>query len=77
MGILCNAYAVMIDASDQLINRVTHICIGKLTIIGSDNGVLPGLRQANIWTNAEILLVDTLGTNFNEIWIYTHILPFK
>ena len=24
--------------------RVTHICIGKLTIIGSDNGLLPGRR---------------------------------
>ena len=23
-----------------------HICIGKLTIIGSDNDLLPGQRQA-------------------------------
>ena len=28
--------------------RVTHICVGKLTIIGSDNGLAPGRRQAII-----------------------------
>ena len=38
-------------------DRVTHICISKLTIIGSDNGLLPGQRQAIIWTNARILLI--------------------
>ena len=32
--------------------RVTHICIGKLTSIGSDNGLSPERRQAIIWTNA-------------------------
>ena len=31
---------------------VTHICIGKLTIIGSDNGLWFVRRQAIIWTNA-------------------------
>ena len=49
--------------------RVTHICIGKLTIIGSDNGLSPGLRQAIIRTNAGILLIVPLGTNFSEIVI--------
>ena len=45
--------------------RVTHICISKLTgIIGSDNGLAPGWRQAIIWTNAGILLNEPLGTNF-------------
>ena len=44
-----------------------HICIGKQTIIGSDNGLSPGRRQAIIWTNAGILLIRTLGTNFSEI----------
>ena len=34
--------------------RMTHICIGKLTIIGSDTGLSPGRRQAIIWTNAGI-----------------------
>ena len=49
--------------------RVTHICVDKLTIIGSDNGLSPGRRQAIIWTNAGILLIGPLGTNFSEILI--------
>ena len=49
--------------------RVTHICVGKLTIIGSGNGSSPQRRQAIIWTNAGILLIGPLGTNFNEILI--------
>ena len=28
--------------------QVTHICVSKLTIIGSDNGLSPGRRQAII-----------------------------
>ena len=47
--------------------RVTHICVSKLTIIGSDYGLSPGRRQAIIWTNAGILLIRTSGTNFGEI----------
>ena len=47
--------------------RVTHICVSKLTIIGSDNGLSPGWRQAIIWTNAGILLIRNLGRNFSEI----------
>ena len=49
--------------------RVTHICVGKLTIIGSDNGLSPERRQAIIWTNAGILLIGPLGTNFSEILV--------
>ena len=51
--------------------RVTHLCVGKLTIIGSDNSLSPGRRQAIIWTNAGILLIEPLGTNlrnFNRNW---------
>ena len=29
-------------------DRVTHICVSKLTIIASDNGLSPGRRQAII-----------------------------
>ena len=47
--------------------RLTHICVGNLSIIGSDNGLSPGRRQAIIWTNAGILFIGPLGTNFNEI----------
>ena len=46
---------------------MVHICVIKLTIIGLDNGLSPGRRQAIIWTNAGILLIRTLGTNFSEI----------
>ena len=49
--------------------RVMHICIGKQTIIGSDNGLSPGRHQAIIWTDAGILLFGPLGTNFSEISI--------
>ena len=46
---------------------VMHICVGNLTIIGSDNGLSPGQHQAIIWTNAGLLFIGPLGTNFNEI----------
>ena len=48
---------------------MTHICVGKQTIIGSDHGLSPGRRQAIIYTNAGILLIGSLGTNFSEISI--------
>ena len=43
--------------------RVTHICVSKLAIIGSDNVLSPGRRQAIIWTNAALLSIGTLETN--------------
>ena len=45
---------------------MTHTCVSRLTITGSDNGLSPGQRQAIIWTNAGILLIGLLGTNFSE-----------
>ena len=57
--------------------RVTHICVGNLTIIGSDDGLSPKRRQAIIWTNAGILLIGPLGTNFSEISIGIQTFPFK
>ena len=57
--------------------RVTHICVSKLTIIGSDNGLSPGRRQAIIWTNDGILLIWTIGTNFSEISSEIHAFSFK
>ena len=48
---------------------MTHICISKLIIIGSDNGLSPDRHQAIIWTNAGILLIGPLATNFSEILI--------
>ena len=49
--------------------RVTHICVGELTIIVSHNGLSPGRRQAIIWTNAGILLIGTLVTHLIQILI--------
>ena len=57
--------------------RVTHICVIELTIIGSDNGLSPGRRQAIICSNAGILLIGPLGTNFSEILIEIHTFSFK
>ena len=57
--------------------RVTYICVNKLTIIGSDDGLSPGRRQAIIWTNGGILLIGPLGTDVSEISIKIHILWSK
>ena len=57
--------------------RVTHICVGILTSIGSDNGLSPGRRQVIIWTNAGILLIEPLETNFSEILIRIPAFSFK
>ena len=56
--------------------RVTHISVGNLTIIGPDNGLSPGRRQAIIRTNAGILLIGPLGTNFSENLIEILIFSF-
>ena len=50
-------------------SQVTHICVDNIIIIGSYKGLSPYRRQAIIWTNAEILLIEPLGTNFSEILI--------
>ena len=57
--------------------RVTLICVSKLTIIGSDNGLSPDRRQAIILTNAGILLIGPWETNFSEILIGIHTFSFK
>ena len=67
------------DLGDHLTHwdRVTHICVSELTIIGSDNGLSPGRRQAIIWTNDGILLIEHSGTNFSEILIGIQTFSFK
>ena len=45
--------------------------------IGSDNGLLAIRRQAIILTNAEILSIGPLGTNFSEILIRIQTFSFK
>ena len=56
---------------------MTHTYVCKLTIIGSDNGLSPGRRQAIIWSNAAMLLIWTLGTNFSEFLSKIHAFAFK
>ena len=56
---------------------MTHICVCKLSIIGSDYDLSPEQPQAIIWTNAGILLVGPLGKNFSEIQIEIQTFPLK
>ena len=56
--------------------RVTHTCVSTLTIIGSDNGLSLGRRQAIIRTNDVILLIGPLRTNFSEILIENYTFSF-
>ena len=57
--------------------RVTHICVSKLTTIGSANGLSPDRRQAIIWTNAGILLIRTLGINISDFLSEIRAFSFK
>ena len=65
VAVPCTEYSVvMLSVITRLIlltywDRVMHICISKLTIIGSNNGLSPGRRQAFIWTSAGVLLFVT------------------
>ena len=47
--------------------RVTHIYVGRITIMGSDDGLSPGRFQPIIWTSAKILLSGPVGTNKRNI----------
>ena len=50
--------------------QVKNMCVGKLIIIvASDNGLLPGRRQAIIWNNAGIFLIGPLEINLGEMFI--------
>ena len=68
-------YCVTVKSLTQLTHwgRVTHICVSKLSILGSDNGLSPGRRQAIIWTNARVLLIywtirNKIQWHFNRNW---------
>ena len=79
-AMLINIKAIFPDLGIPMLThwgRVTHTCVGKLTTIGSDNGLSPGRRQAIIWTIAGILLIGPLGTNFSEILIGIQTFSFK
>ena len=53
--------------------RVTHIFVGNLTIIGLDTGLSPCHRQAIIWTSDWILCIGPSGINVSEILIESHL----
>ena len=48
-----------------------------LSSVCASQGIISSRRQAIIWTNAGILLIGPLGTNFNEILIKIHKFSFK
>ena len=56
---------------------LTHCGPVNYTIIGLDDGLLPGQCQAIIWTNGWILLIEPLETKFSEIFIKIHQFSFK
>ena len=58
-------------------DRVTHIYVSDLTSIDLDNGLSPGRRQVIIRTNAGILLIRRLGTDFSEFLVEILIFSFK
>ena len=75
-------FAILICLSNSLRmlthwGQVTHICVSKRTIIGSDNGLLPDRRQAIVWTNAGKVSIGLLQTNFSGILIEYHTFSFK
>ena len=49
----------------------------KWISIGSGNGLSPARCQAIIWTNAELLSIGPLGTNFSQIVIVIQTFSFK
>ena len=64
----------------QLTNwgRVRYICFSKLNIVGSDNALSPrAWRPAILWTNAGILSMWYLRTNFGEKLIEVRTLSLK
>ena len=53
--------------------RVTHICVTKLNVIGSDNGyndLSPDQRSVIIWMNPGQLSIWPLGTNFSKLYTF-------
>ena len=75
-----SSYSKAINVLQEQLNSLrpsgAYICVSKLTIIDSDNGLSPGRRQSIIWTNAGIL-IRTLRTNFTEILIKISTFSFK
>ena len=52
---------------DPLNSLRPSIRVGKVTIIGFDNDLLPGRRRAIIWNSVGILLIGHVGMDFSEL----------
>ena len=65
------------DFVSMITSGLMHKYVSKLTIIGSDDGLLPGRHQAIIWTNAGIFLIGPLATKFIEFFIEIQTFSFK
>ena len=65
---LCKAYANQSINSSPLGGAYIYASVNPVSI-GSDNRLSPIRCQAIIWTNAGILSIGPLGTNFSEILI--------
>ena len=66
----------VVGLGEMSFNSLRHICVGNLTIIGSDNGLLPGRRKNNIWTDAQILLIDWTLRNKIQRQYYSKFIHF-
>ena len=56
-------------------SRVTHLCVSKLSILGSDNGLSPRRRQDFLnqyWDIVNLTLGNKLQWNLNRNLIYFH-----
>ena len=72
-----NSYSVRAQFCLTHWDRVTYICVSNLIIIGSDNGLSPGRRQAIIWTNTGLVFIGPLRNKFQSILIEIHTFSFK
>ena len=54
-----------------------YVSVPAVVARGFANGLSSGQRHAIIWTNAGILLIGPLGTDFNEVLIEIHKFVFK
>ena len=57
-------------------SQVTRLCVSNLTIIGSDNGLLPNPHQANIWTYDGILLIGPTGITWSSMKFLSKFMHF-
>ena len=73
--VICKVWAILFQPDVlTLWGWVTHICISKITIIGSDNDLSPGRHYLNQCWN---IVNWTPRTNFKEILVRIHTFLFE